>query len=92
MIRSFCDLSLEEQDEAIGKISETVLNDLIHGNKEPLNDSRALAAVQLAKATKVNKTAWRSNEAIMDYVWDIAGMLAEDAIYIPENGSMVVRL
>jgi hypothetical protein len=28
----------------------------------------------------------------MDFVWDISGELAKDAIYIPDNGSLVVRL
>lgn len=91
-IRVFYELSLEEQDEAIGKVSEIVLDDLYHGRKTPLNDAKALAAIQLGKILNLNKTAWRQNMDIMDYVWDISGVLAKDALYIPDEGSLVVRL
>lgn len=87
-IRSFSELSPEEQNEAIGRIRLDVLSDLYKGAKEPL-DERVLGAVQLARATNVR---FENVSSINNWAYDIAGQLAEDAIYIPDNGSMVVRI
>ena len=85
---SWVNLTLEQQDEAIGKIRLDILSDLYKGAKEPL-DERVLAAIQLARQTNVR---FESVDVINDWAYDLAGMIAEDAYYIPDDGNPIVRI
>ena len=35
---------------------------------------------------------WRSEAELQDYIWDMAGGIAESAVFIPDDGAYIVRL
>jgi hypothetical protein len=41
---------------------------------------------------KIDLIGFTSEAGIQDRLWDIAGALVEDAIFIPDDGTAVVRL
>ena len=85
---TFDELNVDQQDEAIGLIRLDILSDLYKNAKEPL-DERVYAAVQLARSTNIR---FEDVDIINDWAYDLAGTLALDAYYIPDDGSMVVRI
>lgn len=66
-----------------------------------LTDEEADAAVGIIRA-KLAKDydegridvlfGYNSEEELQDYLWDIAGGIAENAVFIPDDGTYVVRL
>ena len=75
-IRTFDELSDEEADEAIGKLFREVSDDYETGKIDVIYPADNL----------------RTEETLQDTLWDFAGALAREAVYIPDDGSKVVRL
>lgn len=99
MIRTFQELSIEEQDTAIGKVKDIVVQSLVDGSKEPLEEDalHAYRTIRKAKnglgASGVAFTwAIQNNPVLMDWVWDISGAIAADSVYIPDDGALVVKI
>lgn len=93
--RSFDQLTLSEQETAMEKLYNHVLDELILGNKVPLDDKVASAAA-LANSTFITmehkRIAMLRDPIVDEWVAEIAGMIAAEAFYVPDDGAMVVRL
>ncbi len=89
--RTYDQLSTGEKEIAVLKCFNTVISDLLSGSKEPLSEV-AFAAVKVAKNQAFPRQALLTDEVVRDWAWGIGTALAEDAVYIPDDGSLVVRL
>lgn len=75
-VRYFPDLTDEEADEAIGKVFRRISDDYENGRISPLS----------ADDSPLDEAE------LQDWLWDTAGALARDATFIPDDGTVVVRL
>lgn len=96
-MRKFEELTLDEQSLAMEKLYNTVLDELLNGKKTPLFDPYASRYSMLRSAhgwgLQDRLKVKLANDPIMDeWIAEIAGQLAAAALYIPDDGSMVVRL
>ena len=96
-MRRFEELTLDEQSLAMEQLYNEVLEQLVSGKRTPLLDPYAARYGLLRQAHGWSlQDRLRNkflNDPIMDeWIAEIAGQLAAEAVYIPDDGTQVVRL
>lgn len=85
MSRSFDDLTVEEQDKAIKIVSDEFLWEVLNYKIVPLSPSLRAEVAMVGQGLQATPN-------LLDWVYDESAAIAASAVYIPDDGTKVVRL